>query len=99
MVNVPPTIGGEGPCSRAMSKERRVSWNRRPQRPMAAGRSRPGAELAADALDSLRIGVVVFDPDDEPIVVNPAAADLGLIRAGEGPPSVHPVLRTLAGQV
>jgi two-component system sensor histidine kinase SenX3 len=55
--------------------------------------------LATDALDSLRVGVLVLDATDAPVLVNPAAADLGLLRAGEGPSQVHPVLRTLAGQV
>jgi two-component system sensor histidine kinase SenX3 len=55
--------------------------------------------LAADALDSLRVGVLVLDASDTPVLVNPAAADLGLLRAGEGASQVHPVLRTLAGQV
>ncbi len=54
-----------------------------------------GDRLAADALDSLRVGVLVLDPADAPVLLNEAAADLGLLRAGE----VHPVLRTLAGQV
>jgi two-component system sensor histidine kinase SenX3 len=57
------------------------------------------SRLAADALDALRVGVVVLDPTDQPVLVNPAAADLGLIRTGDGPQQVHPVLRTLAGQV
>ncbi len=94
MVNAPPTIGGDGPWSPgALIEERAVPWSRRSQRPATA------TALAANALDSLRVGVLVLDPADQPILVNPAAADLGLIRAGDGPPSVHPVLRTLAGQV
>ncbi len=66
-------------------------WTRRSER--------VPTRLAADALDSLRVGVVVLDPADHPVLVNPCAADLGLIRAGEGAQQVHPVLRTLAGQV
>jgi two-component system sensor histidine kinase SenX3 len=57
---------------------------------------RAGADhLAVDALNALRVGVLVLDAADLPVQVNPAAAELGLLRSGE----VHPVLRTLAGQV
>jgi two-component system sensor histidine kinase SenX3 len=58
--------------------------------------------LTTDALDSLRVGVLILDAADRPVLVNPAAADLGLLRAGDPgsvTPQVHPVLRTLAGQV
>jgi two-component system sensor histidine kinase SenX3 len=78
-------------------EEHHVSWSRRQERAPASSAQAMRARL--DALDSLRVGVVVLDPDDEPILVNPAAAGLGLVRAGQGSHSVHPVLRTLAGQV
>jgi len=68
-----------------------VSWNRRSER--------VATRLAADTLDSLRVGVVLLDSADLPVLVNPAAVDLGLIRTGDGAQQVHPVLRTLAGQV
>src|SRR5262245_6301744 len=101
MVHVAPTIGGvEWVAARG--------WNRRSARPGAVQTQR----VAADALDALRIGVLVLDGDDRPVLANPAAFDLGLVR-GEpdgarrsredsrdaGPTQVHAVIRTLAGQV
>jgi two-component system, OmpR family, sensor histidine kinase SenX3 len=65
-----------------------MSWTRRP--------GRTPARVAGDALDALRVGVLVLDAADYPVMANPAAADLGLIRNGN---HVHPVIRTLAGQV
>jgi two-component system, OmpR family, sensor histidine kinase SenX3 len=57
--------------------------------------------LGRKSLDSLRVGVVVLDPDDEPALINPAARAMGLLRAGAGPGTIaaHPIIRTLAGQV
>jgi len=45
--------------------------------------------------------VVVLDADDYPVVVNPSARAMGLLRAGPRPGTMvaHPILRTLAGQV
>jgi two-component system, OmpR family, sensor histidine kinase SenX3 len=59
------------------------------------------AGLCRKILDSLRVGVVVLDPTDMPVLTNPAAWAMGLLRAGAEPGSVvaHPVVRTLAGQV
>ncbi|RIV37278.1 two-component sensor histidine kinase [Micromonospora radicis] len=59
------------------------------------------AGLGRRAIDSLRAGVVVLDPDDVPVLVNPAARAMGLLRTGGQPGSVtaHPLIRTLAGQV
>ncbi|WP_433530043.1 ATP-binding protein [Micromonospora sp. CA-263727] len=53
------------------------------------------------AIDSLRAGVVVLDPEDVPVLVNPAARAMGLLRTGGRPGSItaHPLIRTLAGQV
>ncbi len=68
-----------------------MSWTRR------SGRA--PTRVAADALDSLRVGVLVLDAADHPVRVNPAALDLGLIRTGDDLNQVHPVIRTLAGQV
>ncbi|HEY7222724.1 MAG TPA: ATP-binding protein [Micromonosporaceae bacterium] len=67
-------------------------WSRRSERV-------PAGRLATDALDSLRVGVLILDATDTPVLMNPAAAGLGLLRKGEGPQQVHPALRTLAGQV
>ncbi|SCL20498.1 two-component system, OmpR family, sensor histidine kinase SenX3 [Micromonospora nigra] len=59
------------------------------------------AGLGRRAIDSLRAGVVVLDAQDEPVLVNPAARAMGLLRTGARPGSVaaHPLVRTLAGQV
>nr|WP_204036844.1 ATP-binding protein [Micromonospora qiuiae] len=53
------------------------------------------------AIDSLRAGVVVLDAEDVPVLVNPAARAMGLLRTGGRPGSIiaHPLVRTLAGQV
>ena len=45
--------------------------------------ARPG--LGRRSLDSLRVGVVVLDADDVPVLVNPAARAMGLLRAGGEP--------------
>ncbi|WP_406601267.1 sensor histidine kinase [Micromonospora yasonensis] len=57
--------------------------------------------LGRKTIDSLRAGVVVLDPDDVPVLVNPAARAMGLLRTGAAPGSIaaHPLIRTLAGQV
>jgi two-component system sensor histidine kinase SenX3 len=57
--------------------------------------------LGRKSLDSLRVGVVVLDADDGPVLVNPAARAMGLLRSGGAPGTIaaHPILRTLAGQV
>jgi len=57
--------------------------------------------LGRKSLDSLRVGVVVLAADDSPVLVNPAARAMGLLRSGGAPGTIaaHPILRTLAGQV
>ncbi|MGW5669453.1 sensor histidine kinase [Micromonospora sp. NPDC003776] len=57
--------------------------------------------LGRKTIDSLRAGVVVLAPDDVPVLVNPAARAMGLLRTGTTPGSIaaHPLIRTLAGQV
>jgi two-component system sensor histidine kinase SenX3 len=57
--------------------------------------------LGRKSLDSLRVGVVVLDSEDNPVLVNPAARAMGLLRSGGAPGTMaaHPILRTLAGQV
>ncbi|OKI71068.1 sensor histidine kinase [Micromonospora sp. CB01531] len=57
--------------------------------------------LGRKTIDSLRAGVVVLDPDDQPVLVNPAARAMGLLRTGGMPGTMvaHPLIRTLAGQV
>ncbi|MFC0100330.1 sensor histidine kinase [Micromonospora marina] len=57
--------------------------------------------LGRKTIDSLRAGVVVLGADDVPVLVNPAARAMGLLRTGATPGSIaaHPLIRTLAGQV
>lgn len=59
------------------------------------------ARIARRSLDSLRVGVLVLDAIDRPVLTNPAARLLGLVRAGTdvGSPVAHPIVRTLAGEV
>lgn len=57
--------------------------------------------IGRKSIDSLRVGVVVLDTEDVPVLINPAARAMGLLRAGITPGTVaaHPIIRTLAGQV
>ncbi|WP_026189769.1 sensor histidine kinase [Salinispora mooreana] len=59
------------------------------------------SSLGRRTIDSLRVGVVVLADDDGPVLVNPAARAMGLLRAGgtPGTAAAHPLIRTLAGQV
>ncbi|MBQ1029301.1 MULTISPECIES: sensor histidine kinase [Micromonospora] len=72
-------------------------WNR--GRPAIADEQQAG--LGRRTIDSLRAGVVVLDNDDVPVLINPAARAMGLLRTGSTPGSIaaHPLIRTLAGQV
>ncbi|WP_433115774.1 sensor histidine kinase [Micromonospora sp. CA-246542] len=68
-------------------------------RPAIADEQQAG--LGRRTIDSLRAGVVVLDDDDTPVLINPAARAMGLLRTGSTPGSIaaHPLIRTLAGQV
>jgi two-component system sensor histidine kinase SenX3 len=71
--------------------------------PVTAQSSAPqlaGAPLARAAMEALRVGVLLLDADDRPVLANPAAWDMGLVRcrAGGGE-DAHTIVRTLAGQV
>jgi two-component system, OmpR family, sensor histidine kinase SenX3 len=60
--------------------------------------------LALDTVDAMRVGVILLDAADRPVMVNRAAIELGLVRELSGLPhgaagQVHAVIRTLAGQV
>ncbi|RLP91775.1 MULTISPECIES: cell wall metabolism sensor histidine kinase WalK [unclassified Micromonospora] len=72
-------------------------WSR--GRPAIADEQQTG--LGRRTIDSLRAGVVVLDDDDTPVLINPAARAMGLLRTGSTPGSIaaHPLIRTLAGQV
>nr|WP_172880288.1 ATP-binding protein [Micromonospora siamensis] len=88
-------------------------WRRRASTGGGASRLESGRATIADdpqaglsgvgrkTIDSLRAGVVVLGPDDAPVLVNPAARAMGLLRTGAAPGSIaaHPLIRTLAGQV
>ncbi|WP_345625754.1 ATP-binding protein [Rugosimonospora acidiphila] len=66
-----------------------------------AARSTSIKGLGQRSLDALRVGVLVLDEEDRPVLANPAARELGLLRAGTvagGTPVAHTVVRTLAGQ-
>ncbi|WDZ87912.1 ATP-binding protein [Micromonospora cathayae] len=78
----------------------RSVWNM--GRPAIADDQQGGLSgLGRKTIDSLRAGVVVLGPDDVPVLVNPAARAMGLLRTGATPGSMaaHPLIRTLAGQV
>lgn len=72
-----------------------VGWHRRSGRPGGPQALR----LATDSLNALRVGVLVLDPTDRPLLANPVAVELGLVRGGVSAHQVHPVIRSLAGQV
>ena len=55
--------------------------------------------LARPTLAALRVGVLVLDERDQPVLVNPAAREMGLVRQRGTGDDAHTVLRTLAGQV
>jgi two-component system sensor histidine kinase SenX3 len=63
--------------------------------------TRSGKGLGRRSLDALRVGVLVLDSEDRPVLANPAAREMGLARAGNAlrPHAVHSLIRTLAGQV
>jgi two-component system sensor histidine kinase SenX3 len=100
----PPTIGG-------VEKAMAVGWPRRPGRAAPQAPRLAAESLAAESLGALRVGVLVLDAADRPVLANPAAVELGLVR--EAIPArearearepreaaqVHVVVRTLAGQV
>jgi two-component system, OmpR family, sensor histidine kinase SenX3 len=83
-----------------------VGWRRRASgagsrpagQPNPTGQPHPATEPAADAVAALRTGVLVLDAADRPVLVNPAAYELGLVRNDPAQP-VHPAVRSLAGQV
>ena len=84
----------------------RASRTRDPEVHASDGRQAIAADdplpgLGRKSLDSLRVGVVVLDEDDNPVLANPAARAMGLLRAGSelGTVVAHPIMRTLAGQV
>jgi two-component system sensor histidine kinase SenX3 len=51
-------------------------------------------------MEALRVGVLVLDADDRPVLANPAAWDMGLVRGrSDSAADAHSIVRTLAGQV
>src|SRR6185436_11405977 len=86
---------------------RGVNWGRvtnlfaggRGHRPAAVTGTNGGEpmppNLAQSSLNSLKVGVLVLDGADNPVLANPAAREMGLIRA---PSDAHSIVRTLAAQ-
>jgi two-component system, OmpR family, sensor histidine kinase SenX3 len=62
--------------------------------------TRSSKGLGRRSLDALRVGVLVLDSEDRPVLANPAAHGMGLLHPGiAGAPAVaHTLIRTLAGQ-
>jgi two-component system sensor histidine kinase SenX3 len=62
--------------------------------------TRSSKGLGRRSLDALRVGVLVLDSEDRPVLANPSAHEMGLLRPGiAGSPTVaHTLIRTLAGQ-
>jgi two-component system sensor histidine kinase SenX3 len=62
--------------------------------------TRSSKGLGRRSLDALRVGVLVLDSEDRPVVANPAAHGMGLLHPGiAGAPAIaHTLIRTLAGQ-
>lgn len=101
--SVSPGHRGRG---QAIRKQPGLSADRTPRRgatsaSLSWGEHDPRGGLARKSLDALRVGVLVLDPDDQPMLVNLSARAMGLLRAGGQPGGhvAHPVVRTLAAQV
>jgi two-component system sensor histidine kinase SenX3 len=62
--------------------------------------TRSSKGLGRRSLDALRVGVLVLDSEDRPVLVNPSAHEMGLVRPGiaGGATVAHTLIRTLAGQ-
>jgi two-component system sensor histidine kinase SenX3 len=62
--------------------------------------TRSGKGLGRRSLDALRVGVLVLDSEDRPVLANPSAHEMGLLRPGiaGGATVAHTLIRTLAGQ-
>src|SRR4029077_13762727 len=53
-----------------------------PELSAPAGRRASTKGLGRRSLDSLRVGVLVLDAEDRPVLANPAAREMGLLRPG-----------------
>jgi len=62
--------------------------------------TRSSKGLGRRSLDALRVGVLVLDSEDRPVLANPSAHEMGLLRPGiaGGATVAHTLIRTLAGQ-
>lgn len=86
---------GGGPVQQHSAPDTEDSVDKEP------GRNASTKGLGRRSLDALRVGVLVLDEEDHPVLANPAAREMGLLRAGTvagGAPVAHTVVRTLAGQ-
>ncbi|GAA0953699.1 sensor histidine kinase [Virgisporangium aurantiacum] len=75
-------------------KGRQIPHARLPEAGPEGGDPMP-PNLAQSSLNSLTVGVLVLDGDDHPVLANPAAREMGLIRSSS---DAHTIVRTLAGQ-
>jgi two-component system sensor histidine kinase SenX3 len=75
-------------------KGRQIPHARTPETGPDGGDPMP-PNLAQSSLNSLTVGVLVLDGDDHPVLANPAAREMGLIRSAS---DAHAIVRTLAGQ-
>ena len=48
------------------------------------------AQLVGDALDALQVGILVLDATDAPVLANPTAYALGLVRGEDAEPPRWP---------
>ena len=63
--------------------------------------TRSSKGLGRRSLDALRVGVLVLDGEDRPVLVNPSAREMGLVAAGGRRRRRRwptPLIRALAGQ-
>jgi two-component system sensor histidine kinase SenX3 len=69
--------------------------------PVGDGDRSTTEELFARAtMEALRVGVLLLDADDRPVLANPATWEMGLVRPrADGGADAHTIVRTLAGQV
>jgi two-component system sensor histidine kinase SenX3 len=68
---------------------------REPREPMPPEGESMSPHLARSSLNALQVGVLVLDADDNPVLANPAAREMGLIRART---DAYTIVRTLAAQ-
>jgi two-component system sensor histidine kinase SenX3 len=97
LLRVRRTLGSVSP---GVSSDRPPEAGPDGARPAAGTPVPPTLPLPQAAMAALRVGVLVLDRDDRPVLANPASWDMGLVRPRSGGGSeAHTIVRTLAGQV